>query len=66
MAAPPRCSAPTRLCLVQGELIPQAKPSASITLLRELSIMSVGYPLIDIALVAATSTQSHLRKVLAR
>uniref|UniRef100_A0A061S7S9 Protein ric1 n=1 Tax=Tetraselmis sp. GSL018 TaxID=582737 RepID=A0A061S7S9_9CHLO len=45
---------------VKGDLVPLAAPAADITLQRELSIMSVGYPLLDIALVAATNNQALL------
>jgi hypothetical protein len=50
----------------QGELSPLQTPTASISLVRELSIMSVGHPLLDIALVAASTTQHILSRLSVR
>ncbi len=38
----------------QGQLLPSASPRASLQLVREISIMDVGNPLIDMALAAPT------------
>lgn len=38
------------LCL-QGQLSPMGKPSASLQLVREISMLDVGRPLLDVALV---------------
>ncbi|KAK9828450.1 hypothetical protein WJX72_000056 [[Myrmecia] bisecta] len=56
-------SAPLEVCVlrvdIQGSLVPLATPNATLTIIRELSIMSVGQPLKEIALVEPQSIQGR-------
>eukprot|EP00983_Pelagomonas_calceolata_P091084 1157501-Pelagomonas_calceolata.AAC.2 len=46
-------------CITQGQLSPLGQPTASLQLVREISMLDVGRPLQDIALVPAASQSTQ-------